>query len=306
MHLSSELLAAGASSLRLNGSHMSADDLRAAISYVRSAVDSCPIVLDLQGSKMRLGQLPPRPVHPNQQVVFCLKPDCDAQIPIPHRELFDSARSGDTISIDDGRLRFLVTQQADQQLVTRCLEAGVVKARKGVNLIEHPVDFSDLTDADAAQLQVGLEFENVAFAVSFMKDGREASWVRRRAAGRVVVGKIERREAVSNIDAIASATDQVWVCRGDLGSQLGFVQLAQWVGEFRADRIHTPVLLAGQVLEHLTEHGQPTRSEVCHLFDILRRGYCGIVLSDETAIGQDPVRAVRIASQLLGSLSAEA
>jgi pyruvate kinase len=116
-----------------------------------------------------------------------------------------------------------------------------------------------------------------------------------------VIGKVERREAVDALGAIAERVEAVWICRGDLGSQLGPTALARFVGTVDPRRLPAPVLMAGQVLEHLTDHPEPTRSEVCHLFDLVARGYAGIVLSDETAIGADPVRAVSTAARLLES-----
>jgi pyruvate kinase len=93
--------------------------------------------------------------------------------------------------------------------------------------------------------------------------------------------------------------DALWVCRGDLGEQLGPAALARFVGSFSPADLPRPVLMAGQVLEHLTEHAEPTRSEVCHLFDLWQRGYAGVVLSDETAIGRRPAHAVARAASLV-------
>ena len=114
-----------------------------------------------------------------------------------------------------------------------------------------------------------------------------------------VVAKVERLEAVDALADIAGRVDAVWVCRGDLGEQLGPGALARFVGSLSPADLPCPVLMAGQVLEHLTEHAEPTRSEVCHLYDLVARGYAGIVLSDETAIGEHPARAVRQAAALV-------
>ncbi len=140
-----------------------------------------------------------------------------------------------------------------------------------------------------------------ALAFSFMFDGTEAAWLRHAAPGCGVVGKVERQEALDSLDDIAASVDAVWICRGDLGAQLGPAALARGVAALDPVRVPVPVLMAGQVLEHLTRHAQPTRSEVCHLFDLVARGFAGIVLSDETAIGDDPVHAVATAADLLAS-----
>jgi pyruvate kinase len=99
--------------------------------------------------------------------------------------------------------------------------------------------------------------------------------------------------------------DAVWICRGDLGEQLGPADLGRFVGALDPARLACPVLMAGQVLEHLTAHPEATRSEVCHLHDLVARGYGGIVLSDETAIGRHPVHAVARAAALARAFCAE-
>ena len=141
----------------------------------------------------------------------------------------------------------------------------------------------------------------LSLAISFVADGDELDWARRRAPGRRVIAKIERREASLRLESIAERADEIWICRGDLGAQLGLAAMASWVARCSPGTIPRPVLMAGQVLEHLTKHATPTRSEVCHLHDLVTRGYAGIVLSDETAIGSHPELAVRTAVDLISA-----
>jgi pyruvate kinase len=114
-----------------------------------------------------------------------------------------------------------------------------------------------------------------------------------------VIAKIERREAIESLARIEETADDLWICRGDLGAQLGLEAMAGFLARFRPADHPRPVYVAGQVLEHLTEHPAPTRSEACHLFDLVFRGYAGVVLSDETAVGRDPVLATATANRLL-------
>jgi len=97
---------------------------------------------------------------------------------------------------------------------------------------------------------------------------------------------------------IAEVTDALWLCRGDLGAEMGAPAMAASVYRFSetVGAVPVPVLLAGQVFEHMTEHATPTRSEVCAVYDALMKGYQGVVLSDETAIGRDPVESCRAAA----------
>ncbi|MBI5537883.1 MAG: hypothetical protein HY898_34475 [Deltaproteobacteria bacterium] len=298
LHLAPAIVAAGASALRLNASHMSPAALGAAIATVRAQAPDTTVIVDLQGAKMRLGTFQDWTVVPGDVLDFTCDQPPAGSIPIPHPELFRCVGQGDTLSIDDDRVRVRVVDAARTTLRAEVTLGGVLRPRKGVNVVEHPVALDDLTHADQEHVRVAISSPPIAFAISFMADGHEASWVRDRAPLCPVIGKIERQEAIAQLGSIQRIVDTVWICRGDLGAQLGPAALARWLAQFRPAAC-PPTLLAGQVLEHLTAHAAPTRSEVCHLFDVIQRGYAGIVLSDETAIGTDPVRAVRSAAELL-------
>jgi pyruvate kinase len=293
-----ELRAAGADAFRINASHLSADALDHALGDIRRDVPDAEIVVDLQGAKMRIGQAAPRDLHRGERVRFALDTRADA-LPVPHPELFAQARPGHTVGVDDGRLRLRVTGAATDHLELVALDAGRVLPRKGVTLEEHPVRLDGLTAADRDAIAAATPHGVREFAFSFMSDGREADWVRALAPASLVVGKVERREAADALATLAARVDAVWICRGDLGAQLLPAGLARFVASVEPSRLPVPVLMAGQVLEHLTAHVSPTRSEVCHVFDLVARGYRGFVLSDETAVGIDPVNAAAAAASLL-------
>ncbi|RPJ73496.1 MAG: hypothetical protein EHM24_07855 [Acidobacteria bacterium] len=297
--LARDIAAAGATAFRLNASHLPPTELDRALSALCARCPESPVVVDLQGAKMRLGQFEPRAVAPRELLRFALQ-DGDS-ISLPHPEVFEQTRSGDTLSVDDARLRFEVVEVGAGWLTAVAAAAGTLLPRKGVNIEPHPVALGRLTAADAEACAVAARHGVRAFAFSFMSTGDEASWLRDRVPGCTVIGKIERVEAAERLATVASAVDGVWICRGDLGAQLGPARLAHFVAGVEPRRLPGPVLMAGQVLEHLTAHAEPTRSEVCHLHDLVARGYAGIVLSDETAIGADPVRAVTTAAALLGA-----
>jgi pyruvate kinase len=248
---------------------------------------------------MRVELREPRLVTCGQVVRLSMTIDGDVQV--PHAELFAQAQVGDTLSVDDGRIRFDVVRAAPDGLDARALNDGLLSSRKGLNIEQHPVRLDGLPPRDADASAVAERLGASALAFSFMLDGTEAAWLRRAAPGCRVVGKVERREALAHLDEIARRVDAIWICRGDLGAQLGPAALARNVAAIDPADVRVPVLMAGQVLEHLTQHPEPTRSEVCHLFDLVARGFAGIVLSDETAIGHDPVHAVATAAALLAS-----
>jgi len=295
------ILEAGASALRVNTSHVSFDEMVTTVGRIREASAAVPIVLDLQGAKMRLGRFDPRPVARGDLVRFALDDLAPSTVPLPHPEFFNEVATGETVSVDDGRLAFIVRHGGRDWCATEALAAGLLHPRKGVNIVEHPIVLEDLTPDDCRICEYAAGLHRIALAFSFMVDGRESSWIRRCAPSTRIVGKVERREAVANLQSIAQQVDEVWVCRGDLGAQLGDAAMARWIAAFRPPPCGPPMLMAGQVLEHLTEHAEPTRSEVCHLHDLVTRGYAGIVLSDETAIGRQPASAVRTAARLLAA-----
>jgi pyruvate kinase len=296
--LARDLQAAGAAAFRLNASHLSPAALRDTLAGIRRGLADAAIVVDLQGAKMRVGEMPPREISAGERVCFAVDP-VSGDIPVPHPELFAQARAGNTIGVDDGRVRLRVEEAGTDRLVLLALDAGRLLPRKGVTLEEHPVRLEGLTRADREAIAIATGFGVSTFAFSFMTDGREAAWLHDAAPGCLVVGKVERREAADSLTALARRVDAVWICRGDLGAQFGAAGLSRFVASVDPARLAVPVLIAGQVLEHLTAHRDPTRSEVCHLYDLVARGYAGLVLSDETAVGIDPVRAAGVAASLL-------
>jgi pyruvate kinase len=295
--LVAELAAAGATAFRLNASHLALDQLAAALTAIRHSCPDAPIVVDLQGAKMRIALPCPRDVARGETLTF--SPGEDADIRVPHAELFAQAKVGDTLSADDGRVRFEVVGIGPAVMEARALDGGRLLPNKGLNVEQHPIRLERLTERDLAACRIAARHAAAALAFSFMIDGTEAGWLRLLSPRSRVIGKVERREAASRLDLIARRVDAIWICRGDLGAQLGTAELARFVAALDPSRLPVPVLMAGQVLEHLTSHPEPTRSEVCHLYDLVARGYAGLVLSDETAIGSDPVHAVSTAARLL-------
>ena len=298
-----ELIRVGIHAVRLNGSHMDARTLEHAVRRIRNT-SPMGVIVDLQGAKMRFGTFVPRTIHAGQSLTFSHDAhDAHDTIPVVHPELYRDAHVGDTLRCDDDRIRFRIDEVTSDHINVTCLSDGVLHPRKGVNVVEHPVHLDDLSHSDVQQIEAVRPFDDITFACSFMRDGREAAWVRQRAPHAAIIGKVERAEAMDAIDSISASVDAVWICRGDLGAQVGLATMARWIGAFQPASLPVPTFMAGQVLEHLTHHANPTRSEVCHLHDLLQRGYAGIVLSDETAIGLDPLRAASTAAALLKTLA---
>jgi pyruvate kinase len=297
-----ELLAAGATQLRLNASHVRGRALDRALDRVLAAAPPGRVVVDLQGAKMRVELARPRRVRAGHDVTFALAAS-RREVPLPHPELFEQAAVGDVLTADDGRLRFRVTSTGEGRLAARALGDGVLRPRKGVNLASHPVALAALVPFDREAVQSCRERRVSTLALSFLAGPADLELLRRAAPGVRPVAKIERAEAVMSLAAISRRADAVWICRGDLQEQVGPLALGRLVSGLEPRRLRTPVLMAGQVLQGLVDAGAPSRSEVCHLCDLVARGYAGIVLSDETAMGRDPVGAVRVARELLDAFA---
>jgi pyruvate kinase len=192
--LARALSEAVATAFRLNASHLDAGLIRERLAAIRRELPSAEIVLDLQGAKMRLGTFAAREVARGARMTFG---PTGSDIPLPHPELAAQATPGDTLTVDDGRVRLGVESVSGGRIACVVLEAGRLLPRKGVNVEEHPVRLGSLTPQDREAILAGCQFGVRSFAFSFMADGSEAAWVRAAAPDCRVVGKVERREAVA-------------------------------------------------------------------------------------------------------------
>jgi pyruvate kinase len=256
-------------------------------------------IVDLQGAKMRLGQITPVEVRGGDRIRLSCHEHERSALYVPHPELIDQVEVGETLVIDDGRLEAQVIERHPGILVVQVARDYIIRPRKGVNRSAHPIKLADLSENDRKTIAGCKHLAQVHYAISFVVDGSEATWVRTRVPQAKLTLKVERHEAIENLPRLAEVADELWICRGDLGAQLGLTALGRAIASIDPKRHRIPVCMAGQVLEHLTTHDEPTRSEICHLYDLLQRGYAGIVLSDETAIGRNPLGAARWAKRLL-------
>ncbi len=307
---------AGVTAFRLNTSHFSLPELFRWLERLGSFLDSLerkpPVVLDLQGSKWRLGDFDPLLLEPggNIELVHAGTARGRDILPVPHPDFFQAAPlSGGEIVLGDTRAVFAVESFSPGSVKARVLQGGIVSSRKGITLPHSSFRSESLQEKDREILEQSRHLDFILYAVSYVKDAVEMAGYRRVLGDRAyVIAKLERESAVHDARRIALSADELWICRGDLGAETGFVRMAQAVHGFSdtLKEMTVPVLLAGQVLEHMTGSTVPTRSEVCHLYDALSRGYGGVVLSDETAVGRHPEESCRAAALFLSSSGQEA
>jgi pyruvate kinase len=300
------MLAAGVTAFRLNTSHLSIPRLQEWIerlgAFLAGRQPRPPLVLDLQGSKWRLGQFPAGEYESGRRITLvCAASAADPNVlPVPHPDFFRaaSASSGEIV-LDDAKLRLALEALEAGTIRARVIQGGALAPRKGITYASSSYRQESLNDADRTILAETRHLQGIRYALSYVKDAAEMAGYRRQIGGGVfLIAKLERPQAVEEAVQMALSADELWLCRGDLGAELGLRGMATAVSHL-SDQVHAipvPVLLAGQVLEHMTEHPTPTRAEVCGLHAALRHGYRGFVLSDETAIGRDPVESCRVAA----------
>jgi pyruvate kinase len=249
-----------------------------------------PVVLDLQGAKMRIGQMDNLNSLPDKvNLIYNTSTDKRDNIPVPHQQLFSSCHHGDILSLNDCRIKLRVIKTEVDKIIAGVLKNGPLSSYKGINREIHPIPFDELTSRDKNIIQSANCFSFVEYAYSFVFEGNEADLLHG-YTNQALIAKIERPETFKYLDKICGSFDEIWFCRGDLGAQAGILNLPKLQNQFiQLTKEYTgKKIIAGQILEHMTHFPEPTRSEVVHLYNALKDGFDGIVLSDETAIGQYP------------------
>jgi pyruvate kinase len=300
------LLDVGVTAFRLNTSHLSWAALHTWLDrlgkFLASRQPRPPLVLDLQGSKWRLGQFPSFDLVVGRLVTLTCAAEADTPgvLPVPHEDFFRAARvSSGELALDDAKIRLALADVQADHLVARVVAGGPILPRKGITYTDSNYRQERLNETDRRILAGTAALPGIQYALSYVKDAVEMSSYREQIGrSAFLIAKLERGPAVAAADRLAAWADELWLCRGDLGAELGPRAMAEaahrFAGQIRG--LPVPVLLAGQVFEHMTGHAAPTRAELCAAFDALQAGYAGFVLSDETAIGGDPVESCRTAA----------
>ena len=294
------------SHFRLNGAHLDEVTLagwldKLTFLYGRRQKE-IPLILDLQGAKMRIGNYAEASHLPTKVRLINSKgpspfPDV---IPVPHGRLFRALSIGEELTLNDNRIRLVITEMDEESVFATVKQNGPLSSCKGINRADHPIPFDELSKGDESLLKVAQKCPFVSFALSFVQTSEDVTQVRR-MTNRPIVAKIERPETFDNLTEIDEAFDELWLCRGDLGAQAGLSELGklQMTFEMAMKSFSKPALLAGQVLEHMTHHPIATRTEVVALHRAVVGLWAGIVLSDETAVGKHPIETVTMADNII-------
>ena len=309
-----ELMLAGMDVARLNFSHGEHQEHAAVIQRLRKVAAELGrticILQDLQGPKIRTGRLKDRvPVALQTGKVITITSDdvmgTADQITTTYRELGSDVKPGERILLSDGRIELVVTEIVGGNVVCRVLNGGMLGERQGINLPGTNVSIPSLTEKDEADLAFGLQQAVDVIAISFVRSAQDVMRAREAIAahGRNVslIAKLEKPQAVDNLDAILEITDGVMVARGDLGVEVApeKVPLIQKQIIRRALDFRRPVITATQMLESMIENPRPTRAEASDVANAVFDGTDAVMLSGETAVGKYPRAVVEMMSRIV-------
>ncbi len=308
------LLAAGVDVFRLNFSHGTHESHATSYGLIRDAARRAgryvAVMQDISGPKIRTGPLPDgKPIQLRQgQELRVVAGDLvgDAgRISTAYAELIHSARPGDRLLLDDGKIELRVLATSPSGLTTEVVTGGWLGEHKGINAPGVPLPASSVTERDADDLRFGLELGVDFVALSFVQTADDVLRARQvmTVSGRAVpiIAKIERPAAVENLDAILDVAQGVMVARGDLGLEMPLEQVPRVQKRIirSARAIGRPAIVATQVLESMREGPRPTRAEVSDAANAVDQGADAIMLAGETAAGAYPVRAVQTLSAII-------
>jgi pyruvate kinase len=312
-------IAAGIDVVRLNyshGDHAGHEKQRTQVDEIaRELGKNVGVLGDLQGPKIRLGTLPDDGVDlvDGAEVVLLAgeeeleRYDDGAGtpvLPVVYEQLADDVEPGALVLMDDGLLRLVVSRVDGRSVHARVVAGGRATSRKGVNLPGVEVSAKSLTEKDREDVAAMVAIEVDWVALSFVRrpeDVREVRDLVRHHGGQApIVAKLERPEAVDNLEAIVTETDAVMVARGDLGVEIGPERVPALQKEMinLANREAKPVITATEMLDSMIRNPRPTRAEASDVANAIFDGTDAVMLSGETAAGRYPVEAVRTMARI--------
>ncbi|WP_317205805.1 pyruvate kinase [Janthinobacterium sp.] len=307
------LFEAGADVFRFNFSHGTHADHQARYDIVRDIERDIgrpiAVLADMQGPKLRIGQFEVGKVTLQAGQEFSLDRDSAPgnarRVCLPHPELFAVIAAGQSLLLDDGKLRLEVLDSDAARIRTRVVNGGVLSDRKGVNVPDAVLPIPALTEKDRRDLAFALDMGADWIALSFVQRPEDVSEARALIGGRAgVLAKLEKPAALRQLDAIVHASDAVMVARGDLGVELPPEQVPGAQKRIlRSCRIHgVPVIIATQMLESMITAPVPTRAEASDVASAIYDGADAVMLSAESASGAYPLQAVAMMNRIIAEV----
>lgn len=313
------VIKAGADVFRANFSHGTLETHEQRINAVRDIANefgkAVAILVDLQGPKIRIARFKNKKITLTEGQSFILDPQLgddegtEASVSLDYKNLPNDVASGDTLLLDDGRLVMQVDKIESHRIFCTVIVGGELSNNKGINRLGGGLSAEALTDKDKLDIKHAVRLNADYLAISFPRnaaDVKEARSLLNAAGGNAgIIAKIERAEAVTHIEEIIKAADAIMVARGDLGVELGDAEVPGVQKHMirLARSLNKPVITATQMLETMTYNSIPTRAEVSDVANAVLDGTDAVMLSQETAVGKYPDRAVAAMDRIC--LSAE-
>ncbi|MFZ2489659.1 MAG: pyruvate kinase [Anaerolineae bacterium] len=303
------LMQAGMDVARVNMSHgtheMHAENIANIRAVAQSVGKAVAVLLDLQGPKLRVGEMPPEGVLliPGETVTLTVNPEpaTATRVPVQFKRLPSAVEPGDRIMLDDGLLDLVVLSKTSTDVTCRVVTGGVLTSNKGINLPKASFSIASVSEKDKKDVIFGLNHRVDWIALSFVRRADDIHEVRELVRsqtefGRLtpIIAKIEKPEAVENIREIVAAADGIMVARGDLGIEVSpeAVPMMQKMIIKLCNELGKPVITATQMLDSMIRNPRPTRAEASDVANAILDGTDAIMLSGETAVGKYPVEAI--------------
>ena len=310
-----QLVDAGASMFRLNTSHGSEEGHAANIETIRKISKESgkyiPILVDLQGPKIRVGNIKePVEIKEGQEIILEATDDINnpAIIPVDYEGIADDVKPGDKVLLDDGNVGLQVLEVQNHQVHAKVLYGKVIKPRKGINLPGSTASLSAVTERDVEFIRFAVEYDADYIALSFVREARDIELAKKYIkdfGGNIpVIAKIEKPQAVEKLEEILKVADGIMVARGDLGIEMSpeEVPIVQKYIVDQTIRERKVCIVATQMLESMIENPIPTRAEASDVANAILDGTDAIMLSGETAMGKHPVDAVRMMRKIASNV----
>ena len=310
------LVEVGVNAFRLNFSHGSHSDHARSIDFIRNIENETgkpiAVIADMQGPKLRCGQFKGGQIELifGQEVTIINDnySDADNLICIPHKELFEVLKPGNTLKFDDGKIKVTVKSN-DGSIIKAVVDVpGTLKNKKGVNVIDAVLPMSAMTDKDTVDILFALSKDVDYIALSFVQTAKDVLDAREIIGNKAnIIVKIEKPSAVLDIDSILDLADGVMVARGDLGVELPLedVPVVQRKIIRKARLLGKPVIVATHMLESMIDSPTPTRAEASDVATAIYQGADVVMLSAETAVGRHPATAVAIMDRIIKSVEGD-
>ena len=310
-----EMIIAGVDVVRLNFSHGEKEFHKQIIKNVRKISEElqAPICIlqDLQGPKIRVGEILNDSIElkDNEELKIISKNVVgDSRVISIDNDILYDIKFNERILIDDGKIELRVISSSKNEVLTKIIRGGILLPRKGINFPESNISVSSITEKDIEDLHFGLDNDVDWIALSFVRSEKDIKllrkMIRERGKKTRIIAKIEKPQAIKNIDKIIKASDGLMVARGDLGVEMPMesVPIHQKKIVNKCNKAYKPVIIATQMLESMVEQKTPTRAESNDVANAVLDGADAVMLSAESATGNYPIIAVKSMEKIISSV----